>query len=787
MVGRTIGVRDGAARVRARRLGFWASTLPLFVGAVLLLCPSASAQGESITLGWNPSVSLGVVGYDIFYGGASGTYTNMISAGDVTNAIVSGLLAGSEYFFAVAAVNGEGELSALSTETSYVVPASGLQLTVTVNSQSRPYGTANPALTGTVTGLQSGSSVTVTYSTVATPASPVGTYSIVPVFSDPDNELPNYATVIVNGTLTVTPAALTISAANVSKLYGAALPALTATCSGLASGDTPSSLTTQPTLTTTATAASPVGSYPITVSGAADPNYTITYVNGTLTVNPAGLTVTAANASKLYSAALPALTLTYSGFVNGDTASSLTAPATVATTATASSPVGAYPITPGGAADPNYAMIYVNGTLTVSKAPLTITAANASKVYGAALPAFTATYSGFVNGDTASSLTTQPSFSTTATASSAVGNYSLTVRGAADPNYTISYVSGTLTVSPAPLTITAANVSKLYGAALPALTATYSGFVNGDTASKLTTRPTLTTTATASSPVGSYPITASGAADPNYTLSYVSGTLTVNPAALTVTAANASMVYGSALPALKLTYSGLVNGDTVSSLTTPGTAATTATASSPAGSYPITASGAADSNYTINYVNGTLTVSKAPLTITAANASKVYGAPLPAFTATYSGFVNGDTVSSLTTAPTLTTSATASSAVGSYSITASGAVDPNYTFTYVSGTLVVSKAGTAGVLSSSANPSESGQAVKFTLSLSAVAPGAGTPTGTAQFAVDGAAAGAPVSLSGGAGSYATSTLKEGSHTISGQYAGSANFLGTTNQLSQSVQ
>jgi len=94
-----------------------------------------------------------------------------------------------------------------------------------------------------------------------------------------------------------------------------------------------------------------------------------------------------------------------------------------------------------------------------------------------------------------------------------------------------------------------------------------------------------------------------------------------------------------------------------------------------------TASGAADANYTITEVNGTLSVTKAPLTITANNASKVYGAALPTFTANYSGFVNGDTAASLTTPVSLTTIATASSAVGSYTITASGAVDANYTIT----------------------------------------------------------------------------------------------------------
>ena len=69
--------------------------------------------------------------------------------------------------------------------------------------------------------------------------------------------------------------------------------------------------------------------------------------------------------------------------------------------------------------------------------------------------------------------------------------YAITASGAVDPDYTISYVGGTLTVTPAGLTITADNQTKVYGAVLPALTASYSGFVNGDTSASLTTQPTL--------------------------------------------------------------------------------------------------------------------------------------------------------------------------------------------------------------------------------------------------------------------------------------------------------
>src|SRR5205823_1390697 len=156
----------------------------------------------------------------------------------------------------------------------------------------------------------------------------------------------------------------------------------------------------------------------------------------------------------------------------------------------------------------------------VQPAPLVVTADNETMVYGAALPAFTASYSGFVNGDTAASLTQPVNFATTTNASSPVGTYPITLTGGASPNYTLTLHGGVLTVTKATLTVTVTpdNKTKVYGAPLPPLTATYAGFINGDTAASLAQPVILATTATASSPVGTYPITATGGASPNYDL-----------------------------------------------------------------------------------------------------------------------------------------------------------------------------------------------------------------------------------------------------------------------------
>ncbi|ASU36570.1 cadherin-like beta sandwich domain-containing protein [Mucilaginibacter xinganensis] len=225
--------------------------------------------------------------------------------------------------------------------------------------------------------------------------------------------------------------------------------------------------------------------------------------------------------------------------------------------------------------DSNIAAPDVVQQLTVGKAALTITADDQVKAYGAAVPALTASYNGFVNGDTPDSLSTQPTLGTTATAASHVlgSPYAITADGAASLNYTISYLAGALTVNAAPLTITAADQTKQYGAELPVLTASYTGFVNGDTADNLTTAPTLSTTATASSPLAGnpYAITASGAVDADYSISYVSGVLTIiagsdaTLSALGTPGNNLTPVFNSGT----LSYTATVTNGTTTTTVTP--------------------------------------------------------------------------------------------------------------------------------------------------------------------------------------------------------------------------
>ncbi len=265
---------------------------------------------------------------------------------------------------------------------------------------------------------------------------------------------------------------------------------------------------------------------------------------------------------------------------------------------------------------------------------------------------------------------------------------------AADASYNAGSAQQTITVKQAALTITASSASMSYDSTPPAITASYSGFVNGDMAASLTTAPTCSTTATSSSAAGTYPSSCSGAADVNYAISYVSGTVTVNKATPTLTwATPAAITYGTALSSTQLDATASVAGTLVYSPA----AGTVLSAGSHTLSVTFTPTDNTDYNTATAMV--TLTVNQAALTITASSASMSYGSTPPVITASYSGFVNGDTAASLTTAPTCSTTATSSSAAGTYPSSCSGAVDANYKITYVPGTVTVMAEG-AGLVSS---------------------------------------------------------------------------------------
>ncbi len=245
----------------------------------------------------------------------------------------------------------------------------------------------------------------------------------------------------------------------------------------------------------------------------------------------------------------------------------------------------------------------------------------------------------------------------------------------------------TVTINPSPIYPYISSVTQVYGSSQPQFVDFGLGLVNPTDQVQLV----VTGGATAASPVGNYHVTLglSGPAAASYVLETKTATLQVTPAPLSIGVAPASKLYGAALPAFSPTFTGLVNGDQVTT-----SFSTTATTASPVASYPVTptATGSALQNYTPTLTPGTLLVRPAPLTVAANNISIPYGTSPPSFTATITGLLNGDLAAQAYSGqPSLTTQATAASQPGVYAIVGKlgTLTSSNYLFTFADGLLTI--------------------------------------------------------------------------------------------------
>ena len=308
---------------------------------------------------------------------------------------------------------------------------------------------------------------------------------------------------------------VTITAKSFSRVYGEANPSFTYTSAG-------GTLNGTPTLTCTATATSPVGTYDIIVAKGSVTNSDVELVNGTLSITKAPLTITVKSATKQQGEANPTFELTYSGFKNGETEAVLTKQPNITCSATTASPKGTYPITLSGAVAENYNITYVSGTLTVNEVELIpVTAESYIREYGEANPTFE-----FFTDVT--NLGGAPTITCEATAKSPVGTYSIVISQGNITRNDLKYVNGTLTITKAPLKVSVKNASRYIGEENPTFELVYSGFKNDETEAVLTKKPVATCQANDDSGAGTYTITISGGEATNYTLSYETGTLTVD-------------------------------------------------------------------------------------------------------------------------------------------------------------------------------------------------------------------------------------------------------------------
>jgi len=438
------------------------------------------------------------------------------------------------------------------------------------------------------------------------------------------------------------------------------------------------------------------------IEGTAAGNYSLsaqpTGITASITKIP--LTITAEDKTKPYDGnPYSPFTVAYTGFVHGDTSSALTGD--LSTTGTAATAVNAgtgYVITPSGLTSDNYAISFVDGSLAITKIPLTITAEDKTKSYdGNPYSPFTVAYTGFVHGDTSSTLTGD--LSTTGTAATTVNagtGYVITPSGLTSDNYAISFVDGSLAITKIPLTITAEDKTKPYdGNPYSPFTVAYTGFVHGDTSSTLT--GDLSTTGTAATAVNAgtgYVITPSGLTSDNYAISFVDGSLVITKIPLTITAEDKTKPYdGNPYSPFTVAYTGFVHGDTSSALTgdlsTTGTAATAVNAGT---GYVITPSGLTSDNYAISFVDGSLDITKRQQTITFSSlAAKTYGDAGFELTATASSNSDITYTSDNTAVATILGGTATITGAGSANITASHAGDMNNAPAHETQSLVVSR------------------------------------------------------------------------------------------------
>jgi gliding motility-associated-like protein len=664
-------------------------TVSMATQAITFAAPADMTYGDApLTLSASSNSGLSVA-FSVVSGPAtiSGNTLTITGAGDIT---VAADQAGNANYSAATQV----------TRTFHVAKAA---LTVTANDKTKVYLQANPTLDYTITGFVNGESVSVVtgvadISTTADINSGVNSYPI--TVSDRNLHAANYSFSFANGTLTVTPAAQTITfPAITDKTYGDAPLTLNASSNtGLpvayrvVSG--PATISGN---TVTITGA---GSITIAADQAGNGNYTAaTPVTQSFNVAKASLTVTANSKTKAYLQANPTLDYTIAGFVNGESTSVVNGIADISTTADLNSTPGSYPITvtAGTLSTANYLFNFTNSTLTVTAAAQTITfAALADKTYGE-VP-FTLNASSDAGlGVTYRVLSGPATISGNTVTITGAGSVTIAADQAGNSNYAAATtVTQRFSVEKASLTVTANSKTKVYLQTNPTLDYTITGFVSGETTSVVNGTASINTTATSSSTPGSYPIavTTGTLSAANYSFAFVPGSLVVTAGTQTITFASLSgKAYGDAPFAvnassdagLPVTYSVVSGPATISGNTVTITGA---------GNVTIAADQAGNSNYSAAApVTQSFNVTKASLTVTANSKSKAYLQANPALDYTISGFVNGDPSSVVNGLAGITTTADINSTPGSYPITVTAGTlsAVNYDFSFVNSTLAVSK------------------------------------------------------------------------------------------------
>jgi hypothetical protein len=504
----------------------------------------------------------------------------------------------------------------------------------------------------------------------------------------------------------------------------------------------------------------------IVPSGDSNYNYYIGSIGGTITTNIAisasTITLSAATTSFVYTGLNTTLAYTING-IGMDT--------TPTVSNIINKNVGSYTATLSTNGSSNY-ILGSPSTLSwsITKAVLTVTANAISMQNGSSVPTLTYSITGFVGGvdNVLNATTGAPSLSTTVTSSSVVGTYtnaiSISAGTLASSNYSFTFVSGTMTVTSAPVTQLSTKVST------SSKTVDYTGL--SQTITNIITftdpQPTYSPAATITQTnAGTYTVNVTGSG--SYT-GTISGTLTINKVPITITANNATITYGSSLPTFTYTPTGFKGTDTSSVISGTVTYSTTGTSSSNVGTYSIvpTVTGLSATNYTFTAANGTLTISAATISLTGTNQAFTYDGTAKSISYTISGTSITDSGYSI--------SSTSATNAGSYTarLTSSSS---NYAVSAVNNSLNWTiNAATLTATTTSARLTYNGSSQSATV-ISGINGTYAFNTGSTSLIVSGTNVGSYTTTINGTGNYTGSVT--GTLTISAAAASSSPASGTT--------
>lgn len=386
--------------------------------------------------------------------------------------------------------------------------------TVTVGGGTFTYDATPHAVSGSATGVGGVDlgPVTITYNGSADAPVDAGTYNVLATFGGDANHDGSSATNIVE----IGKADPTVSVGGGTFAFDGTAHPVTGSATGIGGTD----LGTV-TITYNGSPDAPVnaGTYNAVAAFSGNANYNSGSATSTVEIGKIDPTVVVGSANVTYDGAAHGVTGSATGIGGVDLGS-----VTITYNGSSDAPVnaGSYAVLASFAGDLNYNPATASGVVDIAKATPIVTAAGGSFNYDGLPHPATASATG-VGGASLGPVVVTYNGSPAAPVSG--GNYAVLASYAGDLNYNNGNASSTVIINAVPLTITADDKSKIAGEANPDLTVSYAGLVSGDAFN-----PVVTTTATTASPAGTYPITVTPFTSPNYSITFVDGTLTVNPA-----------------------------------------------------------------------------------------------------------------------------------------------------------------------------------------------------------------------------------------------------------------